>query len=114
MTVICYICDIDKEKMDGNAIMKPLYTKISDYVMEKIQNEEWPVGYMLPPEVELCQQFGVSRTSVRTALLTLVNDGYLHRVKGKGTFVTTPQRVEESTIFIESFAEEMRKRGKDI
>lgn len=114
MTIIRYICDIDKEKMDGNAIMKPLYTKISDYVMEKIQNEEWPVGYMLPPEVELCQQFGVSRTSVRTALLTLVNDGYLHRVKGKGTFVTTPQRVEESTIFIESFAEEMRKRGKAI
>lgn len=80
--------------------------------MDKIQSGEWPVGYMLPTELELCEQFGISRPSVRTALLSLVNDGYLFRVKGKGTFVTTPQRVEESTIFIESFAEEMHRQGK--
>lgn len=94
--------------------MKPVYTRISDYIMEKIQSGEWPVGHMLPTEMELCEQFSVSRPSVRTALLGLVNDGYLVRTKGKGTFVTTPQRVEESTVFIESFAEEMHKRGKDI
>lgn len=93
--------------------MKPLYTKVSDYVMEKITSGEWPVGHMLPTEMELCEQFGVSRPSVRTALLSLVNEGYLVRTKGKGTFVTTPQRVEESTVFIESFAEEMHKRGQE-
>ena len=58
--------------------------------------------------------FRSSRASVRTALLSLVNDGYLIRVKGRGTFVTTPQRVEESTVFIESFAEEMHRRGEII
>ncbi len=94
--------------------MKPLYTKVSDYVMEKIQSGEWPVGHMLPAEMELCRQFNVSRTSVRTALLSLVNEGYLVRKKGHGTFVTAPQRVEESTVFIESFAEEMHKRGYEI
>ena len=98
--------------MRGIAI-KPLYTKVSEYVMGKIQSGEWPVGYMLPTELELCDQFGLSRPSVRTALLSLVNDGYLYRVKGKGTFVTTPQRLEESTIFIESFAEEMHCQGKN-
>lgn len=98
--------------MRGIAI-KPLYTKVSEYVMGKIQSGEWPVGYMLPTELELCDQFGLSRPSVRTALLSLVNDGYLYRVKGKGTFVTTPQRLEESTIFIESFAEEMHRQGKN-
>ena len=94
--------------------MKPLYTQVSDYVMEKIQNGEWPVGHMLPTEMELCEQFNISRSSVRTALLSLVNDGYLIRKKGNGTFVTMPQRVEESTVFIESFAEEMHKRGYEI
>ena len=94
--------------------MKPLYTQVSEYVMEKIQNGEWPVGHMLPTEMELCKQFNISRSSVRTALLSLVNDGYLVRKKGSGTFVTTPQRVEESTVFIESFAEEMHKRGYEI
>lgn len=82
--------------------------------MDKIQTGQWPVGYMLPTELELCEQFGVSRPSVRTALLSLVNDGYLMRIKGKGTFVTTPQRLEESTIFIESFSEEMRRQGRAI
>lgn len=94
--------------------MKPLYAKVADYVMEKIESGEWPVGHMLPTEVELCRQFNVSRSSVRTALLSLVNDGYLVRVKGRGTFVTMPQRVEDSTVFIDSFAAEMHKRGQDI
>lgn len=49
--------------------------------MDKIQTGQWPVGYMLPTELELCEQFGVSRPSVRTALLSLVNDGYLMRIK---------------------------------
>jgi GntR family transcriptional regulator len=94
--------------------MKPLYTQVSDYVLEKIQSGEWPVGHMIPTEMELCKQFNLSRSSVRTALLSLVNDGYLVRSKGRGTFVTTPQRVEESTVFIESFAEEMHKRGYEV
>lgn len=93
--------------------MKPLYTKISDYVMDKIHSGEWPVGHMLPTEMELCEQFNMSRQSVRTAMLSLVSEGYLIRTKGKGTFVTTPQRVEESTVFIESFAEEMHRRGHE-
>lgn len=95
----------------GLTIIKPLYSKVSDYIMEKIQSGEWPVGYMLPTEMDLCKQFGISRPSVRTALLSLVNDGYLVRTKGKGTFVTMPQRLEESTLFIESFAEESHKQG---
>ena len=82
--------------------------------MTNIESGQWPVGHLLPTEMELCEQFGVSRASVRTALLSLVNDGYLIRVKGRGTFVTTPQRVEESTVFIESFAEEMHRRGEVI
>lgn len=94
--------------------MKPIYTKVSDFIMDKIHSGEWPVGFMLPTEMELCEQFGVSRQSVRTAMVSLVNDGYLVRTKGRGTFVTTPQRVEESTVFIESFAEEMHKKGQEI
>lgn len=47
-------------------------------------------------------------------MMSLVNDGYLKRVKGKGTFVTNPMRLEDTTIFIESFAEEMHRHGKEI
>ena len=99
---------------EWRVFVRPLYSKVSDYVMQNIESGEWPVGYMLPTEMELCEQFNISRQSVRTALLSLVNDGYLVRVKGRGTFVTTPQRVEASTVFIESFAEEMHKRGYEV
>ena len=91
--------------------MQPLHAQIRDYVSEKISSNQWKVGDMLPKEVDLCRQFGVSRPTVRLALLHLVNSGYLTRVKGKGTFVSRPRVLEQSTLFIESFAEELKHRG---
>ncbi len=91
-----------------------LYIKIADWIMEKIQSGEWIPGYMIPSEKELCEQFQVSRPTVRLALSTLVNDGYLVRVKGKGSFVSKPRILEDSTIFIESFSSEMASKGKEI
>ncbi len=89
-----------------------LHSQVYHYIMKKIQDEEWPVGTKLPTEIELAQQFGISRPSVRTAMARLVNEGYLKRIKGKGTYVTKPKELEDSTIFIESFDKEMKKRGK--
>lgn len=94
--------------------MTPVYLEIADYLMKKINTGEWPVGYMIPTEMQLCEQFGISRPTVRTAVLKLVQEGHLRRVKGKGTFVTTPHVLEQSTIFIESFFHEMRQRGFEI
>ena len=91
-----------------------LHNQVYNYIMKKIQDEEWPVGTKLPTEIELAQQFGISRPSVRTAMARLVNEGYLNRIKGKGTFVTSPKELEDSTIFIESFDKEMKKRGKKV
>ena len=70
--------------------MAARYSEIEEYIMNKIHTGEWPVGYMIPKEVELCDQFGVSRSTVRTAMLRLVQEGHLKRVKRKGTFVTLP------------------------
>ena len=94
--------------------MTPRYLEVSDYIMKNIQSGEWPVDYLIPTEMQLCEQFGVSRPTVRTAVLKLVQEGYLCRVKGKGTFVTSPPVLEQTTIFIESFFREMRLRGMEI
>lgn len=45
----------------------------------------------LPPEEALCDMYGISRTTARQAILELVNEGYLYRVKSKGTFVARPK-----------------------
>lgn len=82
--------------------------------MDKISTGEWPVGHMISTELQLCEQFGVSRPTVRTAVLKLVQEGHLRRVKGKGTFVTAPKVLEQATVFIENFLRGMHQRGIEI
>lgn len=48
-------------------------------------------GTPAPSERELVRQFGVARMTVRQALDTLVADGMLERVPGRGTFVAHPR-----------------------
>jgi len=92
--------------------MKSLRETITEYIMQKIDSGEWPVGYKLPSEMQLCEMFHVSRLTVRTAVLQLVNDGHLHRIKGNGTYVIKPKHLENTTVFVESFAE--AKTGKKV
>jgi len=89
----------------------PLYDQIIENILEQIHNKSLKEGDMLPTEIDLSKQFGVSRPTVRTALLKLVHAGYLTRTKGRGTFVTKPKIIQESTQFIESYNEEMAHKG---
>ena len=41
----------------------------------------------LPSENELCQLYGMTRPTVRQALSTLANDGYIRKHQGKGSIV---------------------------
>lgn len=45
-------------------------------------------GDSLPPEPDLCEEYGVSRTTLRQAMDLLVAEGRLQRFQGRGTFVT--------------------------
>lgn len=91
-----------------------LYHKIANTLMEKIKQKEWEPGYMIPSEKELCEQFDVSRPTVRSALSVLVNQGYLERVKGKGSFVCKPKVLEDTTVFQESFSRGLIKKGVEV
>src|SRR5580704_8240133 len=48
-----------------------LYRQIADLLSERIEDGVFPIGTLLPAERELAQQLGVSRTSVREALIAL-------------------------------------------
>ena len=66
---------------------EPLYYQIRENLREKINNHEYSPGSMIPTEVELCEYYGVSRVTVRRAILDLVQEGLLNRGQGRGTFV---------------------------
>lgn len=65
-----------------------LYEQIVQQVEESIQKGALKLGDQLPPERELAQQFGVSRTAVREAVKALREKGLVEAYPGRGTFIT--------------------------
>lgn len=75
----------DRRLNKGIAI--PLYRQLKDILEERIRRGDYRPGERLPTEKELCQQFGVSRITVRQALSELANGGLLYSHQGSGTFL---------------------------
>ena len=67
-----------------------LYRQIADQLAQLIANGEFPSGSRLPAERELAVSLGVSRTSVREAIISLEMSGLVEVRVGTGIFVTTP------------------------
>ena len=65
----------------------PLYSQLKAILLQKIELE-WRPGELIPGESALEETCGLSRITVRQALAELVNEGYLYRQRGRGTFVT--------------------------
>ena len=88
----------------------PLYYQLKEILSSKIDKGEWVPGQLIPTENELIQQYQVSRTTVREAIIALVNEGKLEKKQGKGTIVCHP-KYEELLGRLTGFNEEMTSRG---
>ena len=65
-----------------------LYERIAQQVEQRLLTGDLKVGDRLPPERELAEQFGVSRTAVREAVKALRHKGLVEVQPGRGTFIT--------------------------
>ena len=65
----------------------PLYQQLMTRLKNDIVAGVYPAGGRIPSEQVLCDTYGVSRVTVRKAMLDLVQEGLLVRRQGKGTFV---------------------------
>jgi GntR family transcriptional regulator len=88
----------------------PLHYQVRRHLLEEIDRGELAPGQRLPPEREYAARFGISLAPVRQAILGLVEEDYLYRVRGSGTFVREA-KVEEKIAILSSFTESMRARG---
>lgn len=62
----------------------PKYIAVRDNLRARIDSME--ANEQLPPEIELCKQYNVSRITLRHAVDNLITEGLLVREQGRGTF----------------------------
>lgn len=73
----------------------PLYEQLKKVIEHQIKSGELKVNQQLPSERELCEQYKVSRITVRQAISLAGNEGLLYRKHGIGTFITKPKITQE-------------------
>ena len=67
---------------------RPLRHRLAQELRGRILAGEWAPGERLPSEPELARRRTVSRSSLRSAIAMLEEDGYVSRRRGSGTYVT--------------------------
>ena len=88
----------------------PLHTQFRAHLLRRIERGELRQGQKLLSERVYADQLGVSLAPIRQAILDLVKEGYLHRTRGRGTFVQEA-KVEEKIAILSSFTQSMRAKG---
>ena len=73
--------------------MIPLYRQVADRIQSDIINASDDPSRPIPSELMLQQRYGVSRITVRKAVVELVKEGSLTKIQGKGTFISRNKTV---------------------
>ena len=100
-----------KLKIDHNSHI-PLHLQAEELLRRLMALSEYQEGKLLPNEVHLSRQLGISRNTLRQATNKLVHEGLLLRKKGVGTVVSKP--VDSKAKNWMSFSQEMKSKGIEI
>ncbi len=95
---------------------RPLYIRAVEVLRELLENGTYPPGSQLPPEPDLAQQLGISRSTLREAMRTFEERGRITRRRGIGTFVSQPPPlvIDSGLETLESIDSLVRRRGITI
>ncbi|MDP2156737.1 MAG: GntR family transcriptional regulator [Nitrospirota bacterium] len=94
-----------------------LYIQLTRILLEKISSGNWKLNDRIPSEDELSRTYHISKITVRQAVNNLTSDGYLMKIQGKGTFVTSVLPVvgvAMRTIFTEEMFGKEVKAEKEL
>lgn len=68
---------------------RPKYMQLVDQLIQKVTKGEIRPGEALPSEHQLCETYQLARTTIRNAMQLLEEQGWITRIHGKGSFVST-------------------------
>ncbi len=88
----------------------PLYVQLKNSLLALISGDRLTPHQQLPSERELCEQFGVSRTTVRQAINEMIHEGLVYSRAGKGTFVSEP-KISQQLRNLTGFSQDVLERG---
>lgn len=94
-----------------------LYIQLTRILLDEIRAGNWKLNDRIPSEDELSRTYNISKITVRQAINNLTSDGYLMKIQGKGTFVTSVMPVvgvAMRTIFTEEMFGKEVKAEKEI
>lgn len=91
----------------------PLYFQLKTLLLDRIKDGSYRPGDLIPTENELSTMFDISRTTVRQAVTELVREGYLYRIKSKGTFVSKPKVTQRVLNRYYSYADAAKSAGRE-
>lgn len=100
--------------------LTPLYQQVMEDIRDKVDSGKFVPGDKIPSEPELSEEYSVSRITIRRAVSELVDDGYLVKRQGKGTFVCqrklTRKICQKSEVqsFTDTCAEDGRVAGAKV
>ena len=89
----------------------PKYYLLKKGILNKIETGEYQEGAMIESERELMERYQFSRITVRKAIDELVNEGYLYRIQGKGTYVKGDSQSQD-LFCLNSCTEDVRRLGR--
>lgn len=90
-----------------------LYAVIKEELLDRIKTGQYKKGDQIPTELELCEEFNASRTTVRVALNQLTMEGYLIRQQGRGTYVAGQKVKQTLSHTIKRYSDQIAVQGKE-
>jgi GntR family transcriptional regulator len=89
----------------------PLYYQLYDIISKKIKEGIYQEDDKLPSEREFCEEYDISRATVRRTMVELEKNNLIYKKQGKGVFVS-PEAFEQDLLNFYSFTDEMKKINK--
>lgn len=97
-------------RVDKNSIV-PYHYQLAELLRNELQSGRWCRGDVFWSEADLCAYHEVSRSVVRQALGQLAQEGFVKRMRGRGTLVAETRVVDDVLKQLEGFYGEMSSRG---
>ncbi len=90
----------------------PLHHQLTEIISTRIKEETYPPNSKLPSEREFCEEFNVSRTTIRETMRNLKEEGLIEVHQGRGAFVVPEEKEFSLSVSLDGFSADVIRQGK--